>query len=279
MNTLAGLLDACRTEPDSPTHLLVLGDWLKDQDDAAMQARGEFVHLQCRLDGASRSDEGLAEDWKLHDALLHRHRAVWLGGLAGMRASLVRGMVRLELLGEDVAQLADGLPPGWDWVAEVSLSLASFTAEAVRRLAEWPGLGRIVSLGMDQAGCTDRDVALLRELPEMPALLRASLYDNNIRSAGARSLAESPCLDRVRLLNLGRNVIGPGGARALAGAMYLRGLEELDLRLNGIGTEGARALYHSPLRHQLRRINLVSNGVLGADVRKLWKEAGLKVEL
>jgi uncharacterized protein (TIGR02996 family) len=279
MNTLAGLLDACRTEPDNPTHFLVLGDWLLDQDAPSMQARGEFVHLQCRLAGASRSDVELAEEWQLHDQLLRQHRAEWLGGLAGLRASLVRGMIRLELLGEDVAQLADGLPVGWDWVAEVSLSLGSFTAQTVRRLAEWPGLGRIVSLGLDNTGCTDQDVALLRELPEMPGLLRVSLYNNLIWAAGARSLAESPCLDRVRVLNLGRNVIGPAGARALAGAMYLRGLEELDLRLNGIVEEGALALYRSPLRHQLRRINLVSNGILRADVRKLWEEAGLKVDL
>lgn len=279
MNTLAGLLDACRSEPDNPTHFLVLGDWLMDQEGPSLQARGELVHLQCKLAGASRSDGPLAPDWVRHDELLRRHRADWLGGLAGLRASLVRGMVRLELVGEDVLQLGPELPAGWDWVAEVSLSLASFNAEAVRRLASWPGLARIVSLALDNTGCTDRDAALLRELPEMPALLRASLFNNNIRAPGAAALAESPCLDRVRVLNLGRNIIGPGGARALAEAMYLRGLEELDLRLNGIGDDGALALYRSPLRHRLRRINLVSNGILRPDVRRLWEESGVKVEL
>ncbi len=271
MTPLAGLLDACRTEPDDPTNFLVLGDWLMDQDDPATRARGELVHLQCGPEDGP--DRGRI------DQLLREHAATWRRGLEGYRVTFLRGLVSVEIHGDDLPALGDELPPGWDWVSEVSLSLGTFTAPGVRRLASWPGLSRIGALGMDRCGCTDRDAALFPEFPDMPALRRVSLYDNDIRAAGARALAESPCLDRVRVLNLGRNVVGTEGARALAGAMYLRGLEQIDLRMNGICDEGALSLYRSPLRARLTRINLVGNGILREEVRRLWRGCGMKVEL
>src|SRR5262245_24628867 len=48
MTTLDALLDDIRANPDDDLPRLALADWCMEQNDLAMQARGEFIHLRCR---------------------------------------------------------------------------------------------------------------------------------------------------------------------------------------------------------------------------------------
>jgi uncharacterized protein (TIGR02996 family) len=87
--------------------------------------------------------------------------------------------------------------------------------EGVVEMLRWPGLARIQSLFLNDAG---------------------------IGNAGVVALAESPAVANVRRLWLGYNQIGAAGATALVGSPHLRRLEDLYLHANPLPAPAVQAL-------------------------------------
>src|SRR5262249_35180522 len=91
----AAFLQAIVEDPEDDVARLACADWLLEQDDPALQARGEFIQVQMRL--AGREEHGLAargraavlghqaHAWELAErekALLAAHGAAWAAPVA-----------------------------------------------------------------------------------------------------------------------------------------------------------------------------------------------------
>src|SRR5262245_55536383 len=117
-DALPGLLAACKADPNDDGLRLILADWLEERGDP----RGAFVRLQVERSRLRDWDARQADLARREAALLRRHRAAWLGALAGRCAgeTFRRGLVTAEL-GRGAALDGAGLAgsPAWDWVEEV----------------------------------------------------------------------------------------------------------------------------------------------------------------
>jgi uncharacterized protein (TIGR02996 family) len=261
------LLDAARDNPDDDLPRLALADWCMEQPDPVLQARGEFIQIQCQLAGHAAKGDERRQLRDREQALLGEHRADWLGPLEGrLVCEFERGLVRACLDTASIQPLL-GLkdPAAWRWL--VSLNAVKLGRDMLPPLAAWPVLGRLAELDLTGNFLQDADVIGLVRSGQLSCLRRLSLADNVVRAEGAEALAGSAMLAGLRSLDLGRNILGPAGARALAAGRLVH-LQELDLRLSGIMAEGARALLASPLLGRLKRLNLRGNGIRDGDVEK-----------
>src|SRR5262245_22162424 len=93
---LEALLQAVREAPDDDAPRLVLADWLAEQPGPAIQARGDFIRLQCFRSRAEDAKES-ADLARQASAIRAAHGERWPDVAAGARATLVhsRGMARL----------------------------------------------------------------------------------------------------------------------------------------------------------------------------------------
>jgi uncharacterized protein (TIGR02996 family) len=69
----AALLDAIRETPEDDTPRLALADWLLEQPEPVAEARGEFIHLQCRLKRLPDYEPEWLELSERAEALLEQH--------------------------------------------------------------------------------------------------------------------------------------------------------------------------------------------------------------
>jgi uncharacterized protein (TIGR02996 family) len=272
---LERLLQEVREGPDEDAPLLVLSDWLQDQPDQAVQARGELVRTQCLLAGMPPQAPERAGLEQREKELLARYSETWLQPLQRLRpASQVwkwkfeRGLLRLETTIDLRPSGASGWSaeqfppvPDWAWVAELrawsedSQNRAA-AGETAIGLATSPLLRPLRWLALI-GGYLDIDRAGARALascPHLNGLTFLALHCNNLGDAGLEELASSPHLGRLRALALGYNRIGAAGVRALAASRMLPNLSDLNLRDNQVGVEGVRALASSWRRDRLQQV-------------------------
>jgi uncharacterized protein (TIGR02996 family) len=193
--TFQALLQAVLDEPDADVPRQVLGDYLLDSADANDQARGEFLHVQCRL---ARAGEGDPERTELEarEALLlplapqrwarpfRRHGAkAWsferglVGGLT-LRAEQFDRVAELIVREQPVRRLRL-LGGGW-----------------VERVQKWEGLERVRALHLDDG---DRNTAapLLRS-PRLAGLRELSIGGRPVADA----MRSASCLKSLESLDL-----------------------------------------------------------------------------
>jgi uncharacterized protein (TIGR02996 family) len=303
MHTLQALLAAARDAPDDDLPRLALGDFLMEQSDPLDQARGEFIHLQCRLARLAAGEperEGLQERER---ELLEANGAAWLNGLAPGECRFERGFVTVSVEGKKVHRLTTlESKPGWRWVEGVEVRGCLHTTAAW--LAHWPGLGRLCGLSLGRqdvvlqeqnplraegariladspylaglsrlclAGCLlgDEGAAALTESSYLGKLVRLDLPANMIRATGASDLANSPMLARLRHLGLANNVLQADGVAALANSACLVNLQSLDLGRNILGPGGARELVAGRGLERLTALDLRLNGIMNSGARAL----------
>jgi uncharacterized protein (TIGR02996 family) len=68
--------------PDDLAAHMAYADWLSEQDEPSLAARGELIQVQLALEGEGQSDRGRTELRRRERALLDEHQRAWLGGLA-----------------------------------------------------------------------------------------------------------------------------------------------------------------------------------------------------
>jgi uncharacterized protein (TIGR02996 family) len=279
----AALLTAIHETPEDDTPRLALADWLMEQPEAVQQARGEFIHVQCRL---ARMAEYAPERPALEArerALREEHAEAWLDGLTAFvhpgAWTFQRGMLGLSLQGpqvwvspEDVAWLAD-----WQWVDRIALrdfdevpalwlrspalggitSLHCFgpAASTVIDVLAQGGLPGLRELDLSSLGVGDLDLERLAASPAMSRLTGLRVFAPNATSIGALAVARSPRVTSLRGLELQHGIPSWGeGSCAIASSPYLAGLSALGLGCGGtLGREGIRALSR---RRHLKKLSL-----------------------
>jgi uncharacterized protein (TIGR02996 family) len=293
--TRAALEAALADDPDDLSAHMAYADWLSEQADSRLAARGELIRVQLALEDPAldlqrykelRLREAQlirVEDEHLLDGELKRQllaadpRAEW---------AFVRGWMSRLHVGELPARLGPALAGAacFRLLRELNVD-ARLGGEGLAVLAGCPYLGNVrslfVRLGQDAAGLAD----LLPCLPRLETLrldgerlldARAALASalprlRVLQVTGGRhcplsTLAANPSLARLEELSL--NWCG-GEVGALAGSPHLPALRRLTLRASAVGDNGVRAIVDSGLLARLESLDLAGGQVTDAGVRLL----------
>jgi uncharacterized protein (TIGR02996 family) len=233
---LAFLADI-KEQPADDAPRLIFADWLEEQGDPELAARGELLRLQCRTPRTEASRARQAE-------LLGQFSPRWLGPLVAVVRSWGwhRGLLRIAadadvLLADPAPALA---PEAFAWVE--SLELDGLQVPQVRRLAALPWLSQVATLVLECNRIGDAGVEALTASPHLGNLRGLFLRSNDVGDIGAAALACAPSLTNLAVLSLVNNRITDAGAQALADSPHLTRLSSLNVDGNDFGPAGARAL-------------------------------------
>jgi uncharacterized protein (TIGR02996 family) len=228
--------------PDDDTPRLIYADWLMEQPDAARQARGEFIRVQCELARAAESDPRRTDLQRRERALWKQYRKRWLPPhLAWVRKCLFRRGC-IEEVGVRVRDLTKHGP---------SLAFLPLVRRASVTGAHRPGV--------DVAGA-------FRALARLPRLEAIDLSDNGLDREDVRALVAARLPPRVTALDLRRNALGgdhyataSACVPLLAGWPSLAQLTTLCLAAAQLDRFDARALAASPYLSRLEWFDLSRN--------------------
>ncbi len=241
VSSLAGLLLACRANPDDVVARLVLADWLEERGDP----RGELVRVQMELERAPLPGERQAELIR-RAAILRRLCGPWLRSLADLcdDATVRRGFLAVTLAPEP-SDPAAPFPedPNWEWVDEVTVP-ESNPMVSVLAEARFRGITRFRFLSPSDRFQHD-PIAALARCPESDRLTSLEVQSSNCRSAGLVALLSSPHLARLRHLVLDFTQIKADGLDRLTTIEH-PSLESFRLFGADLGPAGGQALARSP---------------------------------
>jgi uncharacterized protein (TIGR02996 family) len=275
---------ALAADPDDRAALLVYTDWLSEQADSRLQARGEFIRTQLELD-----EQGLGPDRRRQ--LRERERELIR---AEETHSFDGELKRLLLEADPSAEWA--YARGWlsrlhvrQLPASLGRTLASATCfrllrelnvdarqegEVLAVLARCPHLSNVRALRVQLQGARPGLTDFVARLPKVESLqliggdggfvmgrvLTLPLPRlRSLRVVGARpnplpALAANPPLARLQELYLSGS--SDAEVRALANSPYLTSLRRLALTSGSAGDEGVRAIVESGLLSRLESLDL-----------------------
>lgn len=243
MTTEVSFLCAMLEEPDDLNVRLICADWLEDQADPVLAARGEFLRLQCQLARWVPDLKQRTRMQKREQQLLREHQRTWLGDLPNFcrEWQMEGGLLRITM------PLDDFLNPAF----------AERTAELFRN--GWVQTVRLEGASRRLAGA--EHLALVSCL---------DLSGNHLDDEAVRTLLVSRHLQGLRGLNLANNNLTDAVVGMLAAPGILEGLTWLDLRNNHLRWE-IENLLQSPLGRRLRQLDLHGN-LLDETALELWLE-------
>lgn len=274
------LEDALADDPDDLAGHMAYADWLSEQAEPLLQARGEFVRVQLALEGNVRGYQKRKLTLR-QNALLAEHEFAWLG------VDLAKRVLQIESANLPSYLRYAGSPYHREyrrgWLSE--LVIDCLTAEFARSLCDAPAARLLRLLVIEDVDHRDDPIAILgrskclgnvRELqlngfdgfPDPTALIAAlpRIEELNVECAPidiGQTLA-LPNLAHLRRLVLSGLVVGP--LRDIANNKALRQLQQL--HVEG-GTEqrwtveDVRQLLRSPNLSALEDLTVI--GSLSGD--------------
>ncbi len=245
---LIGFVQTLVEDPDDLTSRLVFRDWLSDQDDPALRARGELLAIQDELAAWVPDLQRRTSLQRREQELIGDFRAAWLGPLTDFDHRFERGLVHLTLSVEEFLDPA-------------------FAAHAIELFQR--GWVRTVRL-TDWEPTWLADLAAAQHLEAVAAL---DLRSAGLEDRGVRGLAASPHLGRLRALDLSNNHLSDGALRSLGKAPWAEQLTILALRGNRLKGDHFDALLKPFL--SLRILSLEGNplGEVGYERWQTWQVA------
>lgn len=292
--------------PSDDAPRLAYADWLQEQSDPGLQARGEFIAIQCAI--ARNVEPGLLRERckKRQRNLLREHRPFWLpfssrflydcefrrGFLDRValhatdwpgniflaeafelfRREPVLRHLRLRLRGysaDEVVTIGNLLnDPRLPSVSTLAIEENHLGPEAIGCLAQMAGLARFHRLLLNSNPLADEGALALANSPHVCNLVALDLTATGIEERGTMSLAQSAFLEGLLFLGLSGNDIADGIV-ALASSDRLRSLRTLHLAGCGIGPEPMQALLTGPLLGRLRVLDLSFNNPGEAALEQL----------
>jgi uncharacterized protein (TIGR02996 family) len=245
MSDELALLTAIIAYPDEDTPRLVFADWL---DENGQPERAEFIRVQMEL--ARLPDH--KHQTPRYRGLLIRFRELIAGyrdgwvkalGVPPTRAIFRRGFVEelrvtaIELLNVSDAVLARELLSTVTIMPPADEELVGFTGApgdaALRRLAEWPGRGRLRTVCVERMPLSPPAVEAFVNAPSAAGLRTLDVVGSVITGDVVRVLAASANLTELTELRLGTRQLDAGDVLALARAPHLKKLQTILLRVAG----------------------------------------------
>jgi len=256
---LAGLVQACKDDPDDDTLRLVLADYLEDHGETD---RAEMIRLSVAVSRPKVEPTSLAAEHARLARLLSVRAGRWLGPLAIAKpiATFERGLIAVQAPFQDLrgarafADVAAVAP----WTERLRLDF-SVQRQAVAYLgcsvaAAFPFLdlgyarfdrGHLAVLARSVVAPRLRGLRVLHHGADDPL---TALFDAGSGLAGLRSLSV-------------RSRLSLGEVRALVAAPFAAGLRALRLFLPWPAGEAMRVLAASEALAGLRRLELASDGL------------------
>jgi uncharacterized protein (TIGR02996 family) len=248
--TFQSLLQAVLDRPDDDLPRQILGDYLLDQPDAGDHARGEFLHVQCRLAHLGDDDPERPDLERRQAQLLPTSPQRW-----------ARPFRRRDIKAWTFERgLVDGLtlrPADFDRVADLIVReqpvrrLRLLGGGWVKRLRDWPGLDRIRGLTFE-----------VLSAGEAPQILRsprlAGLRELTIPSwsSAVDVLQNAACLGSIETLDV--NQLRTSANLGVPRSVRLPRLRSLRIR----SLEGVGEVLPQLRELGLVRVNLASFNVL-----------------
>jgi uncharacterized protein (TIGR02996 family) len=234
MTPIPGFVHSILATPDDDTPRLIFADWLEEQDDPTLAARGELIRLQCELarwvPDCRRRAELQARERQLED----RHRLAWLGPLRRHCKAFhfERGLLHITMearrfISRTFADESRDLF-AHSWVESVRVD--DIGESLVAALAEAPHLEAVSHLDLNGAGL---------EVQDWRHVSRLDLGNNRLTD---RTLQHLLSLSRLTWLDLRNNAIRGSGLWPLFTADAPPGLAWLDLQGNDLDPLANQAL-------------------------------------
>jgi uncharacterized protein (TIGR02996 family) len=241
-----------REEPESDEPRLILADWLEEQPDAADNAHGRLMRVQCQLRRLPPQSAEASQLRKEEETLRAIWLPAWLRGIPTLKAApwFERGLVRLtvrpgELFSRAMAAWLLTEPAVWvDY-----LQLFEPSGSRVARLASLPLLDRLNSLDLWFLQSGDGLGDLLSN-PRLAHLRRLGLsvdQQGGWHSLDMDSWLPRATLPRLRLLYLGSCGLHDPDVPVLFDWPHLFRLTDLDLTSNRLGDPLALAVARPPV--------------------------------
>jgi uncharacterized protein (TIGR02996 family) len=203
---------------------LAYADACAAQDDAALQARADFIRAQIELIYVSPEvlRTGGAYDLQRRIASLHeRWAGAWTEPLRPdvQSAQFFRGFAELVRMTAknflDHAETVSSLAP-------VShLDLVDVREVEIEDLFESEHLLRFRSLGLDDCGLETADIEVLAKSPNCFFLRWLSLRNNRLDAGAARAMAASPYLKGLRVAHFDGNPVDPTEELGIEGELVV----------------------------------------------------------
>jgi uncharacterized protein (TIGR02996 family) len=247
-----------RPEEDGPR--LVYADWLTDHGETESdRARGEFIHLQCRMAGLEENSPERLDLQPRERDLLADHSPAWMKVLPSWARKLPCTYRFLDdqwpdwVKGEDRACTYRR-----GFVAWVSMLLEGFINAGSQ-------LYRVTPL---EGARLHGEFEPLLKSPLLERLTTLDL-DDLVGDADTIRLASCPALARLRSLCLDNDTgrpMTPKVIAALASSAYLKSLSHLELSATRAGRDILPVLTALP---RLQRLRLLVNDFSAEDIREL----------
>lgn len=245
MTSSTAFIQSLLDTPDDTTRL-IFADWLEEQDDPVLAARGGFLRTEVQLANWVPAVERREALYQQQRQWINQYQNVWLGPLRALCQSwrFERGLTTItlearRLLGRKFAahgkELLDNA-----WVQRVRL--VDVTASLLASLSEAPVLALLRQLDLDGANLDDANGRLLARSPYLANLTHLDLANNQLSDRSLLALVESPHLGKLTWLDLRNNRITSRGLWALLTSPLSNRLGWLDLHGNPLDPNAIQAL-------------------------------------
>jgi uncharacterized protein (TIGR02996 family) len=246
MSDELALLTAIIANPDEDTPRLVFADWLQEN---GQPERAEFIRVQIeltRLPDRERQTPHYRALLIRFRELIALHRDGWVKplGVPPTRAIFRRGFVEeIRLNSDELLAIGDAVlcrevlssvevyPPPDDDADE---DTAEPPGDAVlRRLAAWPGRGRLRVLRAERFVLTPSTFEAFVNAPPAAGLQSLDIATCQFPPQVIRALAASANLTELTELRLGHRELAADDVLSLARAPYLKKLQTVILHITG----------------------------------------------
>jgi uncharacterized protein (TIGR02996 family) len=303
------LEEALVADPEDVAAHMAYADWLSEQDDPFLRARGQFIQVQLALEDEGRPAAERKRLVRREQALLDLYRQRWLGDLApfllppGDETPLfhfVRGWLdslHVPRLRVDLARALASAPEVRLLRQLVVLDCAPESAAngdfqpgndvppderypSLYALRRAPFLGnlRVLQLGDTEGDADFRPCpggeAVAEWFPLLPRLQELTLHLGNLERA---VVPDGKTLQELRVLRLDGQRLGDEGCRGIVRSGILRHLKVLQLWNADIADSGARILAQCPDLRNLEALDVSFNPLTRAGIDAL-KATGVNVQ-
>ena len=265
MSDELALLTAIIANPDEDTPRLVFADWLQEN---GQPERAEFIRVQIevtRLPDRERQTPHYRALLIRFRELIAAHRDGWVKplGLPPTRATLRRGFVEEIQLNSDELLKIGGAALCREVLSSVEVYPPPDDAEdyhedplgdlVLRRLASWPGRGRLRVLRAERFVLTPGAVEAFVNSPPAAGLRALDIAACQFPPKVIRTLAVSANLTELTELRLGYRELAADDVLALARAPHLKKLNTVILHVNGENDPDAADDFREACRELRRR--------------------------
>lgn len=223
-----GFLRAICEDPYDHVSRRIFADWLLEQNDPALNERGEFIQLQFALAEGAVPRERFRQTIQRQRELLERHREAWEAPIRGLTRGHEYRHGFAERVTLDAVHLVGGFQDLVQQTPVARVQLHGLHMDTVTACAEVSALSHLHELELNRQQLTTGVLQTFLASPNLTRLSGLNVSWNNLGDEGVRIVVNSRVFPQLHFLNLSHVGMTQEGLRFLLNA--LTRLENLPLR-------------------------------------------------